>query len=397
MKRLARRFLFLSAILWTVTLLSAVAQPAWAEISGNCEATFKGVDVRPLSSSSAGDAIDVNPGEVAAVVFTSPDGFTSHKIDVELAGVSREASSGTDDGDTQWSGSVNVDDYSWGKGLYKVIGTSTLSNGSTCSGAALVNITGDPLSTVAGIAAAATTAVGGAGLLASSGASVMQGARTARKAEDWIMDQVAKAPTMEQRPEQASRPETPFEAEHRAWGSIWDLFFGPFLGPCFFFVLPGLLLTAAAMAVPGGSASQPTGLHLRRVPWRPRISAVSLVGGLLAGAGIVVLLQQYAVAPLTRSLAIEGLVIGLVVGLVLPSLVHAWSVMKVNGAIARGERRLIEALGPAGTPPGGGQAPPPQAGGPQAPPEGGPQPPQAGGPQTPPQGGPQTPPEEPQG
>ncbi len=78
----------------------------------------------------------------------------------------------------------------------------------------------------------------------------------------------------------------------------------------------------------------------------------------MAGAGIVVLLQQYAVTPLTRSLAIEGLVIGLVVGLVLPSLVRVWSVIHVNGAIAKAERRLNEVLAQAGPPPEGGQAPP---------------------------------------
>ena len=62
--------------------------------------------------------------------------------------------------------------------------------------------------------------------------------------------------------------------------------------------------------------------------------------------------------PLTRSLAIEGLVIGLVVGLIVPSLVRVWSVMHVNGTIARTERRLNESLAQAGPPPGGGQAPP---------------------------------------
>ncbi len=94
----------------------------------------------------------------------------------------------------------------------------------------------------------------------------------------------------------------------------------------------------------GGQPPAPErGERLPRVGWRPRISAAALLGGLLAGAGIVVLLQQYAVAPLTRSLAIEGLVIGLVVGLVLPSLIRVWSVIHVNGAIARAERRLNEA------------------------------------------------------
>ena len=101
MRRLARRLLYLSAILWTVTLLSPFVSPAWAEINGNCEATIKGVDVRYRSSTNAGDAIDVDDNEVVAVAMTSPAGFASHKIDLEIAGQRTTVSSKTDDGDTQ--------------------------------------------------------------------------------------------------------------------------------------------------------------------------------------------------------------------------------------------------------------------------------------------------------
>jgi hypothetical protein len=364
MRRLGRAFLYLSAILWTVTLLSPFVSPAWAEINGNCEASIKGIDVRDRSSTSAGDAIDVDDNEVVSVGMTSPTGFASHKIDLEIAGVRRTVSSKTDDGDTSWSGSVNVKDYAWaGAGLYKVIGSATLSDGSSCSGAALINVTRNPLTTVAGAAAAATTAVGAVGVGTSAAASSLQGIRAGRKVEEWIMDEVASGGT-EPKPQKA-RPMTEEEKDFWAWMDVYDLFFGPFLRPvgmwpppCFALVLPALLLTGAAMAVPGGAPSAPSGVRLRRVPWRPRIRLGPLLGGLLAGAGIVVLLQQYAVTPLTRSLAIEGLVIGLVVGLVLPSLVQVWSVMHINGTIAKAERRLNEALAKAGPPPESDQAPP---------------------------------------
>ncbi len=366
MRRLARVFLYLSAILWTVTLLSPLVSPAWAEINGNCEATIKGVDVRGRSSTSASDAIDVDENEVVGVAMTSPAGFASHKIDLEIAGVRRTVSSKTDDGDKQWSGSVNVKDYAWaGAGLYKVIGSATLSDGSSCSGAALINVTRNPLTTVAGGAAVATTAVGVVGVGGSAAFSSLQGIRAGRKVEEWITDEVESVGTGPKEPEKAGPPMTEEQRDFWAWMDVYDLFFGPFLRPvgmwpppCFVLVLPALLLTGAAMAVPGGASSAPSGVRLRRVPWRPRIRLGGLLGGLLAGAGIVVLLQQYAVTPLTRSLAIEGLVIGLVVGLVLPSLVQVWSVMHINGAIARGERRLNEAMAQAGRPPESGQAPP---------------------------------------
>jgi hypothetical protein len=351
-RRLGRAFLYLSAILWTVTLLSPFVSPTWAEINGNCEASIKGIDVRDRSSTSAGDAIDVDENEVVSVGMTSPTGFASHKIDLEIAGVRRTVSSKTDDGDTSWSGSVNVKDYAWaGAGLYKVIGWATLSDGSSCSGAALINVTRNPLTTVAGGAAAAATAVGVVGVGASAAASSLQGIRAGRKVEAWSSDQI-------QGPWQATWEFTNQEQEPEVTVPSDEPLTPIWIGCCLTLAFPALLLTAAAMAMPGGAPSAPSGLRLQRVPWRPRITGAGLLGGLLGGAGIVVLLQQYAVTPLTRSLAIEGLVIGLAVGLVIPSLVRVWSVMHINGAIAKAERRLNEAAAKAGPPPESGQAPP---------------------------------------
>lgn len=359
MRSLARRLLYLSAILWAVALLSPFVSPAWAEVNGNCEATFKGVDIRDRSSTSAGDAIDVDDNEVVQVIFTSPAGFASHDIDLEVAGVSRNVSSQTDDGDTQWSETVNVKDYAWvGAGLYKVKGSATLSDGSTCSGAALINVTRNPLTTVVGGVAAGTMAVGLGGVAASGGMSATQGIRTGRKIEEWVVDEVEKIGS-EPKPPERSGP----ISEEAAWIHTIDLFLGPFLPgwklpPCLVLALPALLLTGAAMAMPEGEPpATPPGLRLRRASWLPRITIAGLFGGLLAGVGITVLLQQYGVTPLTQSLAITGAVAGLVVGIVVPSLVHVWSVIHVNGKVDSAERRLKEALaaasstGSSGTPP----------------------------------------------
>ena len=352
MKNLARRLLYLSAVLWAVTLLSPLATPAWAEINGNCEATFKGADIRDRSSSSAGDAIDVDDNEVVLVTFTSPEGFASHDINLEVVGVSRNVSSQTDDGDTQWSETVNVKDYAWiGAGLYKVTGSAALSDGSTCSGAALINVTRNPLTTVVGGAAAATMAVGLGGVAASGVSSAMQGRRTGRKIEDWALGEVEKAGSSP-RPPEGSGP----ISEEEAWIHTVDLFLGPFLPgwrlpPCLILAVPALLLTGAAMAMPEGEPSTPSGsLRLRRASWLPRITIAGLLGGLLGGIGIAVLLQQYGVTPLTQSLAITGAVAGLVLGIVIPSLVHVWSVMHVNGKIDDAERRLNQALAAAAPP-----------------------------------------------
>ena len=359
MCRIAHRLLLISAVLWTAALLSLTSQVAHAEISGDCEATFKGVDVRDRDSGDAGDAIDVDENEVAPVVFTSPAGFQEHRIRLEYAGFKATVSDEQDDGDTSFSDTVNVDDFDfWGAGLYKVVGEATLSDGSICSGAVLVNVTKNPLTTVAGVAAVGAAVVGGVGVIASSAAPVVQSGRSRKKVDDWIVDELEKAGRGRER----SGEDMPRDAlseqmkEMKAWADVWDLFFGPFFGPCWFMVLPALLLTGAAMAVPGGQA-QPGPFRLRRVPWRPRLSFVGLAGGLLFGLGVVVLLQQFGVAPMTRSLAIEGLVGGVVVGFVLPNLMHTLGLLSVNSSIMGAERRLRVAMGL--TPEEGGAAAPP--------------------------------------
>ena len=113
------------------------------------------------------------------------------------------------------------------------------------------------------------------------------------------------------------------------------------------------------MAVPEGEpSSKPPGLRLRRASWLPRITIAGLFGGLLGGIGIAVLLQQYGVTPLTQSLAITGAVAGLIVGIVIPSLVHVWSVMHVNGKINSAEERLKQALAAAASSAESGGTPP---------------------------------------
>ncbi len=111
-------------ILFGIALFSGVVflsshGTASAEVDGNCEARFRGIDVGPLDSTSAGDAITVAEDEIVGVVFTSTVGFESHEVTVQfadIAGTKIEADSDDDDdGATQWTGDVNVDDWStWG-------------------------------------------------------------------------------------------------------------------------------------------------------------------------------------------------------------------------------------------------------------------------------------------
>jgi hypothetical protein len=219
-------------------------------------------------------------------------------------------------------------------------------------------------------------------VLGSTVSPTLQGRRTGRSIEDWITDEIEQEGQREAQREQ----EEAIRQENRAWLDTFDLFFGPFIPWlfCWMLALPALILTGATMAMPGGAPAPSGGLHLKRVPWRPRISGLGLLGGLLGGAGLVVMLQQFAVRPLTGDLALEGLICGPLIGLLLPTLTHTLTVIGLNGKIARGERRLSQTMGltkQASTeaPPTEMQPPaePPQQAGPQAPEEEPPEEPQA--------------------
>ena len=326
------RLLWTAIVVLILTTLPALALLASADVEGNCSATINGVDVKGLSSSDAGDAIVVKEHTAVPVTMRSADGITHLRVQIEFAGVPWTVRDEPTSGNS-WQNTVPVDKYAkWGVGLYKVIGLSEGPAG-TCSGSALVRVVGNPLTTVAGAAAAGITAVGALGLAAAGVASALEGQAEARTAEE----RISKDYTWVGRPAHPPQDEDTKDVQDLK-RTLHDL------GLCYFFAFPALLLTGAAMAAGGGAplATEPAA-RLPRVGWRPRISAVALIGGLLAGAGTVVLLQQYAVVYPTRAVAIEGLAGGLALGLVIPSLLRVFAVRRVNRAIARAERRLNSA------------------------------------------------------
>ncbi|MCP5025180.1 MAG: hypothetical protein GY929_02740 [Actinomycetia bacterium] len=80
--------------------------------------------------------------------------------------------------------------------------------------------------------------------------------------------------------------------------------------------------------------------------WKPRFRALGMVSGLFGGLGAVLLVQQYGVAPLSRALTLQGLIGGLLSGVIVPSAVFVVVVWFHN-------RRLARALGPnTAAPPG---------------------------------------------
>ena len=78
----------------------------------------------------------------------------------------------------------------------------------------------------------------------------------------------------------------------------------------------------------GGSSG--TRARPEPISWRPVISVSALIFGLLFGLGSAVLLQQYSVRVLTRAALIQTVLATLIVSIVLPSIVRAFTVRKYN-------------------------------------------------------------------
>jgi len=349
----------LASIVLTILAATAAAlfmsvRSAHAEIEGPCSATINAVDVAGVNSGNRGDDISVSQHSRVPVSASSPAGFRSHKIQLEFASRRWTVSQQQDDGSTTWSDTVNVDDYArYGVGLYKVIGVSLLNDGTTCEGAATVDVAGNPLTTVAGAVATGVTAVGTLGAVGSAVYAATGGhPRPSASAEQYLFhageseaEQMSPA-HLRRRGERFGRPETP------NWA------FAAWLVGCLCFALvsvvmmPLLALMGAASGVPAGAPGGPAGPRdpaseggrLQRLPraiWLPRITILGLVSGFLAGAGGVVLLQQYSIEYPTLAVIIRNVVIGMVVyGLVLPTLGYTVRWVRVNRRVAAVERSM---------------------------------------------------------
>lgn len=167
-----RRLLIGIAVVTGLSLASAPA--ALATIEGPCRASIAGVNVADRGTSATSDAIPVKEDARVRVTMSAAKPIDYLKVELEFAGirwtVHDEPTSGT-----SWSKVVNVADYAdYGVGLYKVVGSSS-GSGLSCSGAALVDVQGNPLSTIAGLVGLGLAILGGLGvaLLALGGAGTV--------------------------------------------------------------------------------------------------------------------------------------------------------------------------------------------------------------------------------
>ena len=336
-------YLALAAVAAAATGLALITSTAtsYAEIEGDCEATIAGVDVAGLDSDSADDAIDVDIDDNVVATMSSDTGFESHKITLRFLGAfERTVEDRDDNGELTFEETVDVSDYAWlGVGLYKVKGTANVAGGFTCSGAALVNVTGrNPVTTVLGGGATALVAVGTVGAAASAIGAAAGRPRPLREAQSMVEEAFRESRTPRQ-------PMTSVEAEANIENLVAGLFGCWCVAAIAIIMTPLLALTGGGGAPPSGGAPAAGATaprrRLPRPPLVPRITLAGLIGGVLAGAGGVVLLQQFAVTYPTTGLAIALVVIGAAVyGLVLPTLGYLIGWWRVTRRVDELERSM---------------------------------------------------------
>jgi hypothetical protein len=148
-----------------VALVSVIAVlPARAGISGPCAATIAGESVADRSTSATGSPIVVDRHSQVPVAMSAKAPISHLKVLLSFGGFSWAVHDQPTTG-TSWAKSVDVDKYAkYGVGLYRVSGAST-GSGLNCTGAALVKVKGNPLTTVAGGVGLGLLVLSGVGLL----------------------------------------------------------------------------------------------------------------------------------------------------------------------------------------------------------------------------------------
>jgi hypothetical protein len=306
--------------------------PASAQVEGPCTITVStgGRTSDVNSHSTPGTALPVRYGQILRIDTVSTGAITAHKIDLELAGISWTADQGVDSGN-EWGGEVNVSTYAGGFGLHKVTGISV--GPGACRGTAYVLVEGgNPLGGPVGAGAAAAT---GVGALAMAASAVRAGKE--RGPEDEVFASAAWEPPFDQVDDNANDPRQPLVTQ---MSGIRYPHHPKIVKMCLVTFPMAVLLTMATMATGAGAVAAPRPYSLQRVRWRPLISLVGLAGGFLMALGILLLLQQYGVVYPTLPVTIVGLVLGMLVSILIPSLVRIATVNRMNRAIASAEARL---------------------------------------------------------
>jgi len=327
-------------------LFLAFSAAAYAQgVSGGCSAFLRGAngtDV-PAEAATSNSPVVVDINSTAGVRGFAPDGTPQDTTSLTTITVSiieqvvepqSENHPGTG---ALWGGEVRVEPYArWGTGLYLVTGTSNGSSPSgssfSCEGSGYYKVSGNPLSAPIGQVAAGLIVVGAATNLLS------------RRAKD-----VATAPV----PAPPPSPSTGV-SDSELMNPYSDFYTEEERQCCFL-----LMLAAVVMPIVGaGGGATPVGQSVVvRHAWRRGRPFLGFLTALLFGLGFTVLMQQYAVWPLTVTTAIVlPLVIAVLGG------IRAYVGQRVR-IVTRARPRVglppATPVGPPPVPPPGAPTPPP--------------------------------------
>jgi hypothetical protein len=255
------------------------------ELSGGCSASVNG---RTPTSMTKNDPLVVGEGDVVSAEGTAPGGSAEGEsvTTVTVSGVegvvgfSSETRAGSG---VAWGGEVSVDDYlKWGVGLY-LVEAEAVGSGWSCSASGYVKLEGNPLSKPIGQAAAGLAAVGAVGA-----------ALSARPRRSPMLQELQKSfgQDVDKAVAQATVPGADATYVPPKWTSPDIKGEAAVVAGCLFFLFPALFLGAKAAAV----VAVP--LQRGRI-WVHGHVVLGAISGLVAGVGVAVLGQQYAIWPLT--------------------------------------------------------------------------------------------------
>ena len=276
-------------------------------VSNGCSASLNGHDVSTLDQDHAlvvhrGDNVRF-VGAVPTSVRSAPKDqlISNTHIDVDVVvGLASVSSSDHPGHGPIWGGLENVDKY-LGKtvGLYHVKGIATGSPGGwTCKGDAYVKLEdGSPLTKPAGAVAGGLAIVGGLGAFASTrGGKPEPGDASYDDAGGMAPEGESREETfftpLEERTREAQGKLDPTSDAYATMGCLLALV-----------VATGAALTAKGVAASSVAAAAAGRRGPRRV-WAHGHPIAGFFSGLFFGLGLTVLLQQYAVWPLTIVTAI---------------------------------------------------------------------------------------------
>ncbi len=265
---------------------------------GECTAYINGTDVS--SYDTPDNALDVDIDDDITVSVVASASFASHKIDMAFTDFfSWTVSDETDDGtETSYMTTVDVADYaSLGAGLYKVTATGVLVNGDECSTTAFINITGkNTLTTLIGIISFILAVFGVIGLILYT-LLILLGIIGSPSMFSFLLGTI------------------PLAAVLTTVGMVT----GGATSPS----------PEASQTTGSGDTSQTPSTGRSKsgegIRFRPKISILAIVCALLSAIGFVLLFQQMGVAYPTITVVVISLVLGLVAGILLPTLAMTFS------------------------------------------------------------------------